>query len=149
MFPRKNLLEVCLLELAADSYPLPPSCRGRVATHNCVSTGPAACGRLDNATNTGMYRSPFSTSPSSPLLLLSPCPIIVGGDERRVSSVEQPCHDIDEMIDWLGTSGGSRGTRQLVGKISARPWPLLYGSPCHRYVVSSGRIRVKDLVAVR
>lgn len=53
------------------------------------------------------------------------------------------------MIDWLGTSGGSRGTRQLVGKISARPWPLLYGSPCHRYVVSSGRIRVKDLVAVR
>lgn len=67
------------------------------------------CGRLDNATNTGMYRSPFSTSPSSPLLLLSPCPIIVGGDERRVSSVEQPCHDIDEMIDWLGTSGGLEG----------------------------------------
>ena len=50
-------------------------------------------------------RASYDATYAAPSFLLSPCPIIVGGDERRVSSVEQPCHDIDEMIDWLGTGG--------------------------------------------
>lgn len=107
----------------------------RVATHNCVSTGLAVCGRLDNATNTDPPFQHLPPSPSSSLPVLSSM-----NDEYRVSS-----NRVTTLTRWsIGWKlEGSRET-QLVGKISARPWPLLYGLPCHRYIVSSGRIRVRD-----
>lgn len=61
-----------------------------------------------------------------------------GCDERRVSSVEQPCHDTDEMIDWLipGLEGNALRWNHA-GKISANPGTFYMG-----YRVSERWIRL-------